>query len=246
MIGSATSIFVGCAGWNIPKEFAQRFSEEGSHLERYARVFPGVEINSSFYRPHKPATYERWAGSVPEGFRFAVKVPKTITHTRRLRDAGAELRDFLDECGHLGPRLGPLLVQLPPTLAYDERTVAAFFTTLRAHFPGDVACEPRHATWFAPGPDRLISEFKVARVAADPAVVPGGEEAGGWSGLAYYRLHGSPRIYYSDYPHDYLETMSGKLSDAAARGAQVWCIFDNTAEGAATGDALDVLGMVRG
>jgi uncharacterized protein YecE (DUF72 family) len=245
MLSSATSIFVGCAGWSLPKEFRERFGAEGSHLERYARVFPGVEINTSFYRPHKPATYERWAGSVPEGFRFAVKVPRTITHTRRLRDAGAELRDFLAECGHLGPRLGPLLVQLPPTLRYDEQTVAAFFTTLRAHFTGEVACEPRHATWFAPGPDSLLSEFRVARVAADPAVAPGAEEPGGWGGLAYYRLHGSPRVYYSAYPHDYLEAIARKLSGAANGGARVWCIFDNTAEGAATGDALAVMDMVR-
>ena len=245
MSNNLTPVFVGCAGWSIPKAYGERFGEEGSHLERYARLFPGVEINSSFYRPHKPSTYERWAASVPEGFQFAVKVPKTITHTHRLRDAGAELRDFLDECGHLGPRLGPLLVQLPPSLAFDEQTVAAFLTTLRAHFPGDVACEPRHATWFAPGPDALLSEFSVARVAADPAVAPGAEEPGGWDGLASYRLHGSPRIYYSAYPHDYLEATAQKLAGSAAGGAQVWCIFDNTAEGAATGDALWVLDRVR-
>lgn len=245
MSNNTTPVFVGCAGWSIPKAFGERFGEGGSHLERYARLFPCVEINSSFYRPHKPATYERWAASVPNGFRFAVKVPRTITHTRRLRDAGAELRDFLDECGHLGSRLGPLLVQLPPSLAFHEQTVAAFLATLRAYFTGDVACEPRHPTWFAPGPDALLSGFRVARVAADPAVVPGAEEPGGWGGLAYYRLHGSPRIYYSAYPQDYLEATARKLVGSAAGGAQVWCIFDNTAEGAATGDALSVLGIVR-
>ena len=238
-------IFVGCAGWSIPRPFADHFEAEGSHLERYARVFPAVEINSSFYRPHKPATYERWAASVPDGFRFAVKVPRTITHSRRLRDIDAPLRDFLAECEHLGAKLGPLLVQLPPTLRFDEPAATAFFTTLRAHFDGEVACEPRHTSWFAQGPENLLSQFRVARVAADPALTHGAAEPGGWHGLVYYRLHGSPRIYYSAYPNDYLDIVAGKLNEAAAGGAQVWCIFDNTAEGAATGDTLAVMDMMQ-
>lgn len=241
---TVAKVYVGCAGWNIPKEFGSRFGDDGSHLERYARVLPAVELNSSFYRPHKPTTYERWAASVPEGFRFAIKVPRTITHNRRLRDADAELRDFLDEGAHLGTKLGPLLVQLPPTLKFDTHTVAAFFETLRTHFDGNVACEPRHATWFAPEADSLLARFEVARVAADPAVTPAAAEPGGWPGLVYYRLHGSPRIYYSAYPQDYLAVVAQKLADAEAGGAQVWCIFDNTAEGAATGDALAVMEML--
>ncbi|HEX8597066.1 MAG TPA: DUF72 domain-containing protein [Chloroflexia bacterium] len=232
---------IGCAGWSIPKEHAGRFPEEGTHLERYARVFPAVEINSSFYRPHKPGTYERWAASVPEGFRFAVKVPKTITHIRRLRDANTELEVFLAECKHLGPKLGPLLVQLPPTLKFDEQTVDAFFSAFRERFSGDVACEPRHPTWFAPEPDAMLSAYQVARVAADPSIVPAAAEPGGWSGLAYYRLHGSPRIYYSAYSPDYLKAIAGKLAESVVNGVQTWCIFDNTAEGAATGDALAVM-----
>ena len=236
----AEQLRIGCAGWSIPKGYAGRFPEEGSHLERYAQVFNAVEINSSFYRPHKPATYERWAASVPEGFRFAVKVPRTITHNRRLKDVSTEIHSFLAECEHLGPKLGPLLVQLPPTLAFDAQTVSAFFSTLRELFSGDVACEPRHRTWFAPEPNEILSEFQVARVAADPAVVPEAAEPGGWSGLVYYRLHGSPRIYYSAYPADYLETISRKLAESAANNTPTWCIFDNTAEGAATGDALAV------
>jgi uncharacterized protein YecE (DUF72 family) len=237
-------LYIGCAGWSIPKEHTACFPEEGTHLERYARVFPAVEINSSFYRPHKPATYERWAASVPEGFRFAVKVPKTITHIRRLREANTELEVFLSECEHLGPKLGPLLVQLPPTLKFDEQTVDAFFSAFRERFSGDVACEPRHPTWFAPEPDAILSAHQVARVAADPSIVPAAAEPGGWGGLVYYRLHGSPRIYYSAYPTDYLEAIAGKLAESMARGVQTWCIFDNTAEGAATGDALAVMSDV--
>src|SRR5919106_6889056 len=95
---------IGTAGWSIPKEHAAPFPATGSHLERYASVFNAVEINSSFYRPHRPATYERWAASVPEGFRFAVKIPKAITHERRLNEAGDHLDRFLSEAQGLGSK----------------------------------------------------------------------------------------------------------------------------------------------
>jgi hypothetical protein len=85
---TTAAVRIGTAGWSIPTEHAAPFPALGSHLERYAAVFDAVEINSSFYRPHRPATYERWAASVPEGFRFAVKVPKAITHERRLKGVG--------------------------------------------------------------------------------------------------------------------------------------------------------------
>ena len=238
---SSHRLRVGCAGWNIPKEYADRFPAVGSHLKRYAQVFPAVEINSSFYRPHKPATYERWAESVPDGFRFAVKVPRTITHFRRLKAVDSELDVFLAECEHLGSKLGPLLVQLPPTLVFDREIANSFFQGLRKRFKGQVGCEPRHITWFGPETSDFLADFDIARVAADPAITPEAAEPAGANTLVYYRLHGSPRIYYSAYAADFLEAVAQNLNQAVARGAAAWCIFDNTAEGAAYGDALAML-----
>jgi uncharacterized protein YecE (DUF72 family) len=234
------SICVGCAGWSIPKAYAARFPEGGSHLERYARRFPAVEINSSFYRPHRPETYARWAATVPDDFRFAVKMPREITHVRRLAHAEEPLDRFLAAVRALGAKLGPLLVQLPPRLAFDAGSVGAFFEALRARFDGAVACEPRHASWFADAVERFLARVQVARVAADPAPTPRGAVPGGWDGLVYYRLHGSPRMYYSNYPDTYLDALARTLA-AAARSAPTWCIFDNTALGAATANALTVL-----
>lgn len=233
-------IRVGCAGWSVPKEHAARFPEEGSHLARYAGRFPAVEINSSFYRPHRPATYARWAASAPPGFRFAVKVPREITHGRRLAGPEELLDRFLAECGSLGDALGPLLVQLPPSLAFDGAVAVPFFAALRARFAKDVVCEPRHPSWFRPDAEQVLIRHQVARVAADPAPVPPAAQPGGWKGLVYYRLHGSPRVYYSAYPEPYLATLATTLREAA-RSAPVWCIFDNTAQGAATDDALAVI-----
>jgi uncharacterized protein YecE (DUF72 family) len=238
------SIRVGSAGWSLPKEHAGSFPEEGTHLARYAARLPAVEINSSFYRSHRPATYARWAASVAADFRFAVKIPKEITHKRRLADAEEPLNQFLQEVQALGDKLGPLLVQLPPSLSFSAPVAESFFASLRERFDGGVVLEPRHATWFEPEAERLLEQFRVARVAADPPVVGTVTEPGGWDGLVYYRLHGSPKMYYSAYSEAYLETLAAKVSKAA-RSADVWCIFDNTAGGAAAANAVDLLDRIR-
>src|SRR4051794_37325616 len=241
MSGRTDSVAIGTAGWTIPARFAPHFPGEGSHLERYARRFPVAEINSSFHRPHRPSTYARWAASVPDGFRFALKLPKEITHTRRLLDIGPLLEPFAEETAGLGDRRGPILVQLPPKLAFAGPVVTGFFDALRACFGGPVVCEPRHPSWFERDADACLHRFAVARVAADPARIPEAAEPGGWPGLVYYRLHGSPRTYYSAYASEYLDQLAQTLR---ARATPVWCIFDNTASGAAAGDALSLASLL--
>src|SRR3954467_5982488 len=174
---------VGTVGWSIPPQHAGRFPGEGRHLERYSQRLAAVEINSSFYRPHRPGTYARWAASVPAGFRFAVKLPKEITHNRRLADAAEPLARFLSEAQMLGPKLGPVLVQLPPSFAFKPDLVAKFLSQIRHSFSGSVVCEPRHPTWFTDAVDRLLADHQVARVAADPAPVPRAAEPGGYQAL---------------------------------------------------------------
>lgn len=234
----APVIRIGTAGWSVPKEHGAAFPADGSHLERYAAVFDTVEINSSFYRPHRPATYERWAASVPDGFRFSVKVPKAITHERRLKAAHDLVERFLSEASGLGPKLGPLLVQLPPSLPFEAGASDTFLHELRSRVAGEIVCEPRHRSWLSPEVDALLDELRIARVAADPAPVPGAGEPGGWRNLSYYRLHGSPRIYHSPYGEQALTAIADKLVEGAAAGVRSWCIFDNTAAFAATHDAL--------
>lgn len=233
----------GTAGWALPSEVQPAFPVDGTHLQRYAARFSAVEINSSFHRSHAPATYARWAASVSDGFRFSVKVPKAITHERRLADVDDLLEAFLAQISGLGEKLGCLLVQLPPSLACDPATVEAFLATLRDRHAGAVALEPRHPGWFADAPARLLTANRVARVAADPARVPAAAEPGGWPGTVYYRLHGSPRTYYSSYDEAYLRALADRLEEPAGAADEVWCIFDNTASGAATRNALALLDL---
>jgi uncharacterized protein YecE (DUF72 family) len=243
--GATATIRIGTAAWSIPKEHAAPFPVAGSHLERYGVVLNAVEINTSFYRPHRTATYERWAASVPETFRFAVKVPKAVTHERRLKDVGDLLDRFLSEAGGLGPKLGPLLVQLPPSLSFQAGIADRFLSELRSRVEGGIVCEPRHASWFTPEAEALLDGLRIARVAADPPPIPGADEPGGWRGLSYYRLHGSPKIYYSAYSAEYLAAIAEVLARDAAAGIETWCIFDNTAAFAATGDALTTRSLVN-
>ena len=236
----AANVHLGTAGWNIRREHAHRFSSEGTHLSRYASLFNAVEINSCFYRPHRFTTYERWAASVPEDFRFAVKLPKVITHESRLVGAAPALERFLGETSGLGAKLGPTLVQLPPSFAFDAALASSFFAELRTRFNGDVVFEPRHESWFTADVEEMLVQHRIARVAADPARVPQAAEPGGYDEIVYIRLHGSPRIYYSAYPVEFLERVSQTIEECTARGTRTWCIFDNTALGAATSDALTV------
>jgi uncharacterized protein YecE (DUF72 family) len=231
---------VGTAGWSVPSRYIDEVPRGGSHLERYARRFNAVEINSSFYRPHQHATYQRWARSTPGGFRFSVKLPKRMTHDAGLAGCGAELDRFVAEVTGLGNKLGVLLVQLPPKLSFGKRIAGGFFRQLRARIDTEVALEPRHASWFTPAVDEWLAEREIARVAADPASVDGAGDPGGWRRLSYYRWHGAPRIYYSDYATAELAALKQRIEQDRARKTSVWCIFDNTAAGAALGNALEL------
>ncbi|MDB5525038.1 MAG: hypothetical protein JWM58_2801 [Rhizobium sp.] len=228
-------VFIGTAGWSISRPFADRFPSDGSSLARYSAVFNGVEVNSSFYRRHKPDTWQRWADSVPPAFRFSVKVPKHITHELRLADARSALLEFLQDVARLGEKLGPVLLQLPPNLAFNVETVTSFLNDLRGVFEGQVVIEPRHQSWASPEVSSLLSAYTVSRVIADPAPVSGAEQEE--SDFSYLRLHGSPRIYYSEYQPDELRKYAALLSKARADS---WCIFDNTASGAALSNALEI------
>ena len=239
------ALHVGTAGWAIPAPYANEFPVAGTHLQRYAARLNAVEINSSFYRPHRRQTYERWAGSVPEHFRFAVKIPREITHECALRECTAPLERFSEQVMGLGSRLGVVLAQLPPSLAFEARCAAAFFDALRLCFARHtpIACEPRHRSWFTAQADSLLAAGKIARVAADPPRAPGDGEPGGWRALAYYRLHGAPQIYYSNYDTDALASLGRKLAVSRLQAVTTWCIFDNTAAQAALGNAISVLCM---
>jgi uncharacterized protein YecE (DUF72 family) len=236
-IVNSVAVRVGCAGWSIPPRYAHQFVGSGSHLQRYAQVLNCSEINSSFRRVHKTATWERWAASVPGDFRFSIKMPKTITHDTKLKCSAELLIEFFEQIRSLNDRLGPVLVQTPPSLEFENGYVSSFFSLLRQHYLGDVVCEPRHGSWFVDVADTCLRDFHVARVASDPARVPAAANPGGLRTLVYFRLHGSPRPYDSRYLDESVKELARKAEKLAGT-ARVWCVFDNTASGWAIENAI--------
>ena len=230
---------IGCAGWSIDRQSAPRFPGDGSHLQRYAAVLTAAEINSSFYKPHQATTYARWADSVPADFRFSVKLPRSISHDQKLVDIDELLARFAAEAGTLGDKLGCVLVQLPPSLTLQPAAADDFFARLHDSFGCMLACEARHGSWFSDEATELLRRHRITRVIADP---PAGQPGiyVPTTDLVYARLHGSPRIYYSSYDEAYLDQVAAYLKDRSG-----WCIFDNTASGAALPNALELLDKVR-
>ncbi|UPA27616.1 DUF72 domain-containing protein [Shinella oryzae] len=229
--------FIATAAWSIPKTVAQRFPETGTGLERYAAVFNGVEINSTFYRRHQAKTFERWAASVPEHFRFAVKIPREITHEARLHDIGGLFHAFLDEIHGLNEKLGPLLCQLPPSLAFDAKTANEAFAAMRRNHAGTIVIEPRHKSWASEPATMLLQRHAIDRVLADPA--PVWPETGFDEPPKYARLHGTPKIYYSSYSEADIRRFGERLAEDS------WCVFDNTASGAAIENALTMRDLLN-
>jgi uncharacterized protein YecE (DUF72 family) len=233
-----SELHIGCASWQVPKSLTDDFDSEGTHLQRYAGRLGVVEVNSSFYREHRRKTWEKWRDETPGHFRFAVKAPRWLTHDQGLRSTEG-LDAFLEQIGGLGDKLGPVLLQLPPKLAFAPEAMRGFFEALRARHPGPVVCEPRHGSWLTEEADAFLEELFVARAEVDPSRHPGDDEPGGWQGLRYIRLHGSPRRFYSEYDADALRELAGQLR-GFARETETWCIFNNTARDGGTKNALEL------
>ncbi len=222
--------YVGTASWNIPKNALDAFPSEGTHLERYSRIFNAVEINTSFYKDHLAKSYSKWAAVTPENFRFSVKLNQRFTHT--CEDASTlDLSASLESIAYLEDKWRALLVQFPAGKNFNAGNMNKIYKIIRKRFDGIVAMEPRNLTWASKESLELMDEYNIIKVIADPEKCPGisaGQEK-------YYRLHGSPEIYRSNYEDDYLENLEHELNGIKQ---EAWCIFDNTTFGYATTNAL--------
>ena len=247
MSGLATrqkeSVRIGLAGWSEAAsrhgKLLPRTPQEGATgLQRYAAAFDFVEINSSFYRQVRPATYEKWCDEVPDDFRFAVKMHRLITHYTRLKNTEL-LKDFFGSVQALDGKLAAVLVQLPPTLVFEKERAAEFFRALRRLHRGDVVCEPRHRSWNEEEARTLLAEFQIGPVFT---LIPPEDEdplrGAGASVPLYVRLHGTPRKYYSPYSSHDLARLVRVLH--ICRKRRCYVVFDNTAGPAGVRNALEL------
>jgi len=236
--------WIGTSGFSYPHWRGLLYPEglpRRRWLERYAEVFPAVELNVTFYRLPREEAFRGWAATVPEGFRFVLKAPRVVTHVNRLAGCREPLERFRDRAALLGKRLGPVLLQLPPGLAFDSVLLDAFLEQVPEGLP-PLAWEPRHrsfaapeaAAWFeARGQTAVYADsggrYPTLRVPTGPAL--------------YLRLHGPERLYASAYGEARLRHFA-EWGEAHARGREVWCFFNNDVGGHAVRDAAALARLV--
>jgi uncharacterized protein YecE (DUF72 family) len=234
-------IFVGTSGWQY-RDWRGRFYPEGlpqrAWLEHYAAHFATVEVNNAFYRLPERDTFARWRASTPDDFCIGVKASRYLTHIKRLRDPEEPVARFLDRATALGDRLGPVLLQLPPTLRAD---VAALDATL-ALFPPDVrvAVEPRHASWWTDETRAVLAAHGAALCWADRKgrpITPLWRTAA----FGYLRMHegrARPRPRYGG-------TALSSWLDRIDAGVDTYVYFNNDPGGAAVTDASALAATAR-
>jgi uncharacterized protein YecE (DUF72 family) len=228
------AIRIGTSGF-IYEHWRRRFypaSSRGSELERYAQAFDTVELNVTFYRMPPAATFRSWAARVPEGFLFAVKASRYLTHVKRLQDPRASVDVLVERARELGSHLGPILIQLPPDLELD---CSALGETLDAFPPGiRLAVEPRHDSWFVDDVRRLLVDRNVALCVADrrgPITPPW--QTADWSYLRFHAGRAAPR---SCYRPSELEAWAERV-EGWGRDRPGFVYFNNDGNGCALRDA---------
>ncbi|MGZ2411498.1 uncharacterized protein YecE (DUF72 family) [Sphingomonas sp. F9_3S_D5_B_2] len=241
---SAAAIHIGCSGW-VYKHWRGILYPEGlpqkRWFARYAEDFDTVEINASFYRLPLASTFEGWRERAPQGFRYAIKVNRFITHLKKLAGVADEVQEFAALSRRLEHTLGPLLYQLPPNLKLDLVRLENFLKTV----PADLinVFEFRNPDWYVPETYALLDQYgasfcvhdmhgsKTERVAVGP--------------IAYVRFHGGEGKYWGRYSDEGLLNWTDWILDQSRQGRAVWCYFNNDIHGNAIHDAQTLKSMVR-
>ncbi len=234
---------IGTSGWTYAHWKGVYYPEnqpKAKWLEYYAQEFDTVELNATFYRLPNETTFQNWFRRTPEGFLWALKASRYITHIKRLADVNEALKRFYDLVGHLDTKLGPLLFQLPPSLKYDAHLAKTFLEHLDPSFRH--AIEVRHPSWLNNEFFRQLQDNNTAFCISDTAGrYPYGEEI--TADFVYIRLHGSRKLYASEYTREELEIWAGKINDWRRK---TFVYFDNDFEGYAVRNAQMLKKLMAG
>lgn len=241
-------ILIGTSGWTYPSWRGTFYPEDlpsRRYLEFYATAFPTVEVNYSFYHLPRPETYAKWAAQVPEEFLFSVKASRLITHTKRLKEVEELWEMFVHNARVLGPRLGPILLQFPPSFRCELARLAAFLKAARESGMR-LAFEFRHESWFAEEIYRLLRRHNAALCIADSPSYPRRDVV--TADFAYFRFHGRTDLFASCYSRAELQAEAKTIQQYQRDGLNVFVYFNNDALAHAADNArtlVDVLGSGR-
>jgi uncharacterized protein YecE (DUF72 family) len=240
----AAPVRIGCSGW-IYKHWRGLFYPEKLPVKRwfefYAGEFDTVEINNSFYRLPKAATFDAWREQAPPGFCYAVKANRYLTQAKKLKDCAEPLERMIQPFRHLGDRLGPILFQLPPRFHLNLERLESFLKLL----PNDVtsAFEFRETSWYTDEVFSLLDRHGASFCVHDmPGLLSPRIAVGP---IAYLRFHGGIGKYYGRYRDEALLGWSDWVADQARGGRPVWAYFNNDPEAQAIHDAQTLRAMVR-
>jgi uncharacterized protein YecE (DUF72 family) len=229
-------VLIGTSGWQY-KDWRGAFYPaglgQGRWLEHYAGHFRTVEVNNAFYRLPEARTFEGWASRTPTDFVVAVKASRYLTHIKRLKDPAEPVARFVDRARHLGPKLGPVLLQLPPNLQIDLDSLAEALS----RFPSDwkLAVEFRHDSWFVDETYQLLEGNRAALCLADsPRRKTPVRRTAGWGYVRFHEGKASPRPCYGEKA---LDTWAGALSELFQGDEEVYAFFNNDPRGCAVRDA---------
>ena len=237
-------LYVGTSGWQYRhwrNTFYPRGVTQSEWLRHFAQRFATVELNNSFYRLPERATFEHWREATPDDFVFAVKMSRYLTHIRRLREPEEPVGRFLERAQGLGDKLGPVLLQLPPTLPADLGRLA---DTLDRFPPGvRVAVEPRDDSWFGDGLRSLLEERGAALVLADsPRRSTPVWRTADWGFVRFHEGRATPLPCYGERA---LATWAERIASLWGAGADIFCYFNNDGRACAIRDAVTFARLAR-
>lgn len=244
-------LWIGTSGWTYPHWRGLFYPPElksSAYLEYYSQQFRTTELNYSFYHAPRPETYRKWAQQTPDDFVFAVKVHRSITHLERLRCVDAAWKSFLESASVLGPKLGPFLLQFPPSFRSD-RSLLAEFLERSCGFGHErslrLAFEFRHASWFDAGVEAMLRRFGAALVVAHSSRYPQAPMVA-TAEFVYLRFHGPGALFASSYSEDDLRVWADRIRQWLAEGLDVYAYFNNDAGGCAIANAKTLNALVSG
>lgn len=249
--------YIGTSGW-MYKDWARDLYPEGmkrGHLSFFAKEFKTVEVNSSFYHLPLKKTFEKWNHETPDDFVFSIKLSRFITHQKRLRGTRGALERFMRHARPLQKKIGAILVQLPPSLAYEERLLRTFLEDIRVvsgrNYVVPFAFEPRHQSWFSkehlPRIAMLFKNAGIAMVFANSAAIPSIKvaDANIFSNLVYIRFHGPQAFASSPYKAARLRVWADRITSWERQGHAILTYFNNDVHGYAIHDARTLIRQCR-
>jgi uncharacterized protein YecE (DUF72 family) len=251
-------LFIGTSGWSYGWDgFYPVRLPARERLSFYASRFASAEVNYSFYHLPKESTLANWRDQTPDDFVFALKLSRFVTHIKRLKGVGAALRTFLGRAKTLGNKLGPVLVQLPPSFKLDAKRLDTFLAQAARASSAlrlgrlRLAFEFRHPSWFAPGAGRdtalaLLKDRGWALAFAHSARYPYPEDEPVAAGFVYLRFHGPRELFASRYGRRGLAPWARKIARWRARGLDVYAYFNNDVAGYAAEDAATLARLCGG